>query len=277
VQDLAHGRMIDASINASFVAQAAGDRPEGREALAAAQDRLDNATRAAEQVSDATRISSQYDTTQYVNQMYKELAEGNYDAMEVSFKISSPVELDDPHMVILFKFQERDAKPGSEGLLIHAEALDPIGPKPKYIRVRQAGLPKGFKYLDSEVHIFNRGEEVATNASARRVELTREEAQQYLVIEHLGANKDATVPALAVAGTLPPERLKTLTLDQLNRTYYAKIGPDGSVLGLFADESCHLKSDDDAVLAAVSTAFFKPALVKGKPVEGVARVRLGEI
>lgn len=277
VQDLAWGRVVSEGLNASLVSQAAGTRPEGELAVNAANARVTDAVNAAEQLSDDMQFSSQYDTTQYVGKMYSELAEANYDAMEVSFRISSPVELDDPHMVILFKFQERDAKPGSEGLLIHAEALDPIGPKPKYIRVRQAGLPKGFKYLDSEVHIFNRGEEVATNASARRVELTREEAQQYLVIEHLGANKDATVPALAVAGTLPPERLKTLTLDQLNRTYYAKIGPDGSVLGLFADESCHLKSDDDAVLAAVSTAFFKPALVKGKPVEGVARVRLGEI
>ena len=223
------------------------------------------------------QYSSQYNTGQYVDQMHRELAEGNYDAMEVSFKISSPVELDDPHMVILFKFQERDAKPGTEGMLIHAEALDPVGPKPKYIRIRKAGLPRGFKYLDCEVHIFNRGEEVATNASSKRVELTREEAQQYLLIEHLGANKDATVPAAPVPGTLASTRLKELNLDQLNRTYYAKIASDGAVLGLFADESCNLKIDNDATLAVVSEVFFTPALVKGKPVEGVARVRLGEI
>jgi hypothetical protein len=282
VQDLAYGQMIAMNLNASQSALnaegATGTTGAMAQAnVAASQNAANAAMQAAAEAGAMMQYSSQYNTGAYADQMQRELAEGNYDAMEVSFKISSPVELDDPHMVILFKFQERDAKPGTEGMLIHAESLDPIGPRPKYMRIRKAGLPRGFKYLDCEVHIFNRGEEVATNASTKRVELTREEAQQYLLIEHLGANKDATVPAAPVPGTLASTRLKELSLDQLNRTYYAKIGPDGSVLGLYTDESCNLKIDNDATLAVVSEVFFKPALVKGKPVEGVARVRLGEI
>ena len=97
------------------------------------------------------------------------------------------------------------------------------------------------------------------------------------MIEHIGANKGKTTPALPVSGTLPPARLKELSLDQLNRTYYAKVAPDGKMLGLFADEACTLRIDHDLTLAAANEAFFKPALVNGKPVEGVARVRLGEI
>ena len=282
VQDLAYGSMIALNLNASQSAVnaegATGPSAAMAQANVAAEQAAANARmQGAAAEGAALQYSSQYNTGAYAEQMQRELADANYDAMEVSFKISSPVELDDPHMVILFKFQERDAKPGTEGMLIHAESLDAIGPKPKYIRVRKGGMPKGFKYLDCEVHLFNRGEEVATNASSRRVELTREEAQQYLVIQHLGANKDATVPAAAVSGTLSPDRLKALSTDQRNQTYYAKIGPDGAVLGLYADESCHLKIDNDPALAVVSEVFFKPALVKGKPVEGVARVRLGEI
>jgi hypothetical protein len=282
VQDQAYGRMIAKGIDMAVAGQNA-EYAKGSSFEAAAakayeeeQAKFQQSMDQAGAASDMMR-SSQFNTGQYADNMQRELAEGNYDAMEVSFKISSPVELDDPYMVILFKFQARDAKPGDESMLIHAESLDPIGPKPKYIRVRQGGLPEGFKFLDSKVHIFNRGEEVATNTSAKRVELTREEAQQYLIIEHLGANKDATVPAAVVPGTLASTRLKELTLDQQNRTYYAKVGPDGAVLGLFADESCNLKIDNDTTLAVVSEVFFKPALVKGKPVEGVARVRLGEI
>lgn len=282
VQDLAYGRMISLNMNATLGAMVAEANDGSTRAIAqaeaaAAQAIATEAMHSAASAGAQMQFSQQYNTGAYADRMKQELAEGNYDAMEVSFKISSPVELDDPHMVILFKFQERDAKPGEEGLLIHAKALDAIGPKPQYIRVREAGLPRGFKYLDCEVHIYNRGEEVATNASSKRVELTREEAQQYLVIEHIGANKDATVPAVAVPGTMPPARLKELTLDQLNRTYYAKVAPDGSLLGLYADESCNLQLSDAVTLAAVGEAFFKPALVKGKPVEGVARVRLGEI
>lgn len=282
VQDLAYGKIIDMNINASRM----GLATEGATGTTAEMAKADigrsqlEANAALQQAAAAgamLQYNDLYNTGTYVDKMYRELAEGNYDAMDVSFKISSPVELEDPYMVVLFRFQERDAKPGQESMIIHAEALDPIGPKPKFVRVRKGGLPRGFKYIDSEVHIFNRGKEVATNASSKRVELTREEAQQYFVIEHMGANKDATVPAAAVPGSLPPGRLKSLSLDQVNRTYYVKVAPDGSVAGLYADESCNLAIDDHDALAVVGEVFFKPALVKGTPVEGVARVRLGEI
>ena len=282
VQDLAYGSMIALNLNASQSAvnaegatgpSAAMARANIAGEQAAANARMQGA--AAE--GAAMQYSSQYNTGAYAEEMQRELSEGNYDAMEVSFKISSPVELDDPHMVILFKFQERDAKPGTASMLIHVESLDRIGPKPKYMRIRKGGLPQGFKYLDCEVHVFNRGEELATNASPKRVEITREEARQYLLIQHMGANKDATVPATVVSGMLPADRLKGLTPEQLNRIHYAKVGPDGSVLGLFADENCNLKIDNDPTLMVLGEVLFIPALVKGKPVEGVARVRLGEI
>lgn len=283
VRDLAYGRMISAEMGLAASNNAMANTPEGSASRGAVE--AAHAAASAEYAAgamqaggaDGSLLSAQYDTASYVHQMKLEQDAGNHDAMEVSFKVSSPVDLDDPYMVILFKFQERDAKPGTTGMLIHAEALEHIGPKPRYVRVRQGGMPVGFKYLDCEVHIFNRGREVATNQSSKRVELTRAEAQQYLVIEHVGANKDQTVPAIVVPGTMPRERLKDLTLDQLNRTYYAKIAPDGSLLDIFADESCSLRIDDATALAVVGEAFFKPALVKGKPVEGVARVRVGEI
>lgn len=283
VQDLAYGRMIAGEIGLASANNAVANTPEGsasRPAVVAAQQAAQAEYAAgAMQASGANdaMLSQQYDTAAYVHKMNLELDEGNHDAFEVSFKVSSPEELDNPHMVILFKFRERDAKPGTEGMLIHAEAIDRIGRNPKFIRVRQGGMPQGFKYLGCEVHIFNRGREVATNQSSKRVELSRSEAQQYLVIEHIGSNKGQTTPALVVPGTMPRERLKELTLDQLNRTYYARIAPDGSLVDLFADESCSLKIDDATTRSVVAEAFFKPALVKGKPVEGVARVRVGEI
>lgn len=180
-------------------------------------------------------------------------------------------------MVVLFRFQPPGGKPGEEGLLIHAKALDPIGNKPKYIRVREGGLPRGFKYLDCTVHIYNRGQEVATNVSPKRVELSRDEASQYMIVEHLGANKGATVPAVPVPGTLPLSRRQGLSLDQLNRTLFARIGPDGSVLGVFLDPGCDHRLEDAAPLAAIGDVLFKPALEQGKPREGMARFTLGGI
>jgi hypothetical protein len=282
VQDLAYGAMIRDSMNSGMLSAVADANATGPGAAASRAA----ADTAASQLVDSMRqfettnsmsSSSQYNTGMQANRMMQELDEANYDAIEVSFRISSPVELDDPYMVVLFKFLEREAKPGQEGMLIHAKSLDPIGPDRKYIRIREGGMPKGFTYVDCEVHIFNRGEEVATNLSPKRVELTRGEAKEYLVIEHLSTNKGATVPAVAVPGTLPRGRRQALSLDQLNRLCYAKIADDGSLLGVYLDEGCQQPLEDAGTQAAFGDVFFKPALEKGKPVGGVVRCTLGAI
>jgi len=211
------------------------------------------------------------------NDLANELAKGDFDAVEVSFRLSSPVELSDPYMVVLVEFQARDAKPGETGLLIHAKALGPVGPTPRLIVMKEGGMPVGFKLVRHEVHVYHQGREIASNVSSKRVELTRAEAQQYLVIEHIGAHKGATQPAAVAPGTLSPARRQQLSVDQLNRTFYARVSKDGDLLGAYADESCSLQLDDDAILAALGEVFFLPTLVSGKPAEGTARVRLGGI
>jgi hypothetical protein len=211
------------------------------------------------------------------NALALELAEGNFDLVDVSFKISSPEPLDDPYMVVLVEFQPRGAKPGDNSLLIHAKALDPIGPEPKYIRIREGGMPVGFKYLRHEVHIYNRGREVATNVSSRRVELSRDEAREYLLIEYLGSNKDATVPAAAVAGSLPASVRGRVSAEQLNRTCYARIAKDGRLTGLFADEAASLPIADADFAGLFADALYKPALAQGKPMDGVVRVKLADL
>jgi len=211
------------------------------------------------------------------NELAIELAKGDFDAVEVSFKLSSLEELADPYMVVLVEFQPREAKPGETGLLIHAKALGPVGPTPRAILMQEGGMPVGFKILRQEVHIYNHGEEIATNLSSKRVELTREEAREYLVIEHIGTHKGATVAASAVPGTLSPARRQQLTLDQLNRTLYAKVSKEGNLLGAFTDESCSVSIDNTDMLAALGEVFFKPALFQGKPVEAAARLRLADL
>lgn len=223
-------------------------------------------------------VASDYSSTpKMADALALELAEGNFDLVDVSFKISSPVPLDDPYMVVIVEFSPRGAKPGEISTLIHAKGLDPIGAEPKYIRIREGGLPVGFKYLRHEVHIYNRGREVATSESSKRVELSADEARQYLLIEHLAAHKDATLPPQPVAGSLPATVRQSVSAEQLNRPCYARVSADGALLGLFADEGVSLPLADDALVAAFAGAIFKPALAKGKPMNGVARVRLADL
>jgi len=228
--------------------------------------------------SDSANISASSDSSNTGSGALRmAMAAGNFDAMEVSFKVSSPVELDQPYVVILFRFHDPAAKPGANGLVIHAQALDPIDAKPRYVRILQGGLPVGFKYVDSTVHVYNRGVEAATNLSANRVEMSRHETQQYLLIQHRSAHKGESLPAAVVAGTLSRARRASLTPNQLTRTFYAKVTSDGSLLGIFADEDCSAPLEDAEVLTAAHEVFFMPALEAGKPVDGVARVRLSRL
>jgi len=290
VQDLAYGKMVSAELSNSFAQaaviaagdgdpfrQASGD-PGSEGALAAAARAYANLEVSRAQLDGSSQMMMQdrYNTGTHADTLAKELAEGNYDAVEASFKISSPIELNDPYMVLMFKILERDAKPGSEGMLIYAKTLDPITTKPHYIRVREGGLPRGFKFVECQIHIYNRGREVATNVSPKRVDLTRDEARQYILMEHLGANKGVTVPAMPTAGGLRPGDRERLTNEQLIRTSYVKVSPEGTLVAAFADEACTIQLDDGSMTAVLGEVFYKPALVNGKPVEGVARVRLSD-
>jgi hypothetical protein len=203
--------------------------------------------------------------------------EGKYDAMEVAFSISSPVELTNAFMVILYSFHDPAAKPGVDGMVIHVQALDAIDAKPRYVRVLKGGLPLGYSFVSCAVHIYSRGREVATNVSDKRVELTRDETRQYIVMEHIGGHKGATLAAAAVRGTLPRPRRESLSHDQLTRIIYVKVSSDGLPLGIFTNEACELQIDDSGTTAAVEDTLFRPALQKGKAVEGVARVRLADL
>lgn len=266
LQDIANGALVQESIIASGGAPAGGPgAPQGPDT-----DKYGEALTRIETSGQIVRDAQ--NNTEGIPS-----AGDNYDAVETSFRVSSASELEDPHLIVLFRFQEPGAKPGPARILIHAQAIDPVGSRPQRIFVRKTGLPPGFKFLNCEVHLYNRGEEVATNASPKRVELSRAEAQEYLVIEYLGANKRATLPAGVLPGTLRREQRDGLTPDQLDRTFYVRVAANGALIGAYADEACKRQLDDAAMEAALGEVFFRPALDKGKPVEGIGRVRLGDI
>jgi len=70
----------------------------------------------------------------------------------------------------------------------------------------------------------NRGEEVATNIAADRVELTRDEAFEYVKMEYEGAHKKDTLPAVPAMGKLPADLPARLAGGQYRATYYYNVG-----------------------------------------------------
>jgi hypothetical protein len=203
--------------------------------------------------------------------------EGAYDAMNVDFDISSEKPLNRPYLVIMVQYHAAGSKPGQVANWIYARALDPINHEAKKVHVEQGGFPPGFELQDFQVHLYNQGEEIATTVAPKRVALTRDEAFQYVVMEYVGAHKGATLPATPAMGRLPADLPARLANGQLKQTYYVKVAKDGKASAAFSDEACLQKVDDPYVQSVVSNLRFKPALDKGKPVEGVTALNLSRL
>lgn len=244
--------------------------------IAAAEDRL--ATSVDNLITDelASRSSINNPGTHAMT-LSEELAQEMFDAMAISFSISSPVPLEKPYVVIITRFREKDSKPGTAREWIYARALDAIESGPQFVQALQGGFPPGFILEKYHVHLFNEGREIATNVSPKRVELTAEEAFEYVKLQYVAAHKGATLPPTPAIARLPADMHSRLSGGQFNRTYYVKVGEDGTAGEAFLDADCSQKLDDPYVASLVQKIRFKPALENGKPVAGLAPLRLNKL
>jgi hypothetical protein len=204
-------------------------------------------------------------------------SEDNYDAMDVAFEVSSERPLTSPYLVIIVQYRVTDGKPGQVANWIYARALPPIGREARKVHIEQGGFPLGFELQDFQVHLYNRGEEIATTVAPQRVELTRDEAFQYVLGPYLSSHKGATLPATPAMGRLPADLSARVASGQLKPVYYVKVAKDGKVSATFADESCAEKVNDPYLEAVLKNFRFKPALDKGEPVDGVALLQLNQL
>jgi hypothetical protein len=200
-----------------------------------------------------------------------------YDAMNVTFEVSSETPLNSPYVVTMTRFHPKGTKPGTIQNLVYAKALHPIDTHPASVHLLEGGFPPDFELLDLQVHIYNRGEEVATNVSAKRVPLTRDEAFEYVKIEYVGAHKGETLPAVPAMGILPADLPRHLADGQFRETLYVKVSKDGGAGEPYEDASCTKKVADPYLYGVVRCIRFNPALAQGEPVEGVASLDLRKL
>ena len=245
-------------------------------AIQGAQARVDSTSGS----FDNALMASQSDFNnigEYAGKMQEELEKKLFDAMELTFEVSSEKTLHSPYVVIIATYQEKDGRPGEYKNWIYAQSLDPVGSVPHKVHIKRGGFPPGFEMKDYQVHLYNKGTELATNIAPKRVALTRNEAFQYVRIEYISGHKNATLPAVPAMGKLPADLRTRLASGQYAEAFYVKVSKDGQALDAYVDESCSRKADDPYVIALVKAIGFKPALDKGKPVEGISRLKLSEL
>ena len=199
------------------------------------------------------------------------------DAVDVAFKVSSGHRLDRPYIVTIAQFSRRDVSSAGTQRLIYAKALDPIGIQPTAVHFVEEGFPPAFELKSFEVHLYNQGAEVATNVAPRRVELTRDEAFEYVKSVYLGAHRGDTLPATPLMGKLPASLAARLADGQYRATFYIKVSKDGLADEAFLDPACTKKAEDPYLESVVKCIRFKPALSQGQPTDGVAELNLGKL
>lgn len=199
-----------------------------------------------------------------------------FDALDISFEISAPRALEHPYVVAVSRYHERGAPEGTVRNWIYAQALERVDSKTRTIRFLAGGFKPGFQLKSFEVHLYNDGNEVATNLSSKRVPLSREDAFEYVKMEYVGSHKGATLPAAPAMGELPADLPSRIALGQMNHAFYVKVSKDGVGGPAFLDETCSQKADP-YVDSVVAKLLFKPALKDGKPVDGIAVVDLGHL
>ena len=205
------------------------------------------------------------------------LATGGLDAIDVEFDIRSAKMLQNPYVVTLTRFRAAGARPGMVQNMVYARSLHPIDEHLSHVHFVQEGFPFGFELIDFQLHVYNRGEEIATNVAANRVELTREEAFEYVKIEYMGAHPKDTLPASAAMGKLPSDLPSLLAKGRYAGSFYVKVSPDGLSNGAYSDPACTRKIDDPYLDSVVTKIRFKPALRNGKPVDGTAALNLNKL
>jgi len=197
--------------------------------------------------------------------------------MEVSFDVTSPQPLTDAYVVVLARYHDPAQPKDTARNWICAESLGRVTDPPRRVHILQGGFPRGFELEQVTVHLFDHGRETASNVAERRIALTRDEAFQFMVVDYFATRKDATLPPTLAMGRLSTERRARLSAGELGQTYFVRVNKDGLPRGAFRDEACTRRADGAALDAVFADGRFRPALVKGQPVDGVARMSLGEL
>lgn len=225
----------------------------------------------------AANANSDLNNTAYhVQVLNDELAKKLYDAISLTFQISSAQPLLHPYVLVTAQLREPGGGPEYKNWIL-AKQLNPIRDGAAKIKIVQNGLPPGFSIEKLQVHLYDQGKEIPTTVSPKRVELTFDDAFQYLLIDYLTTNKGATLPATPGLAFLPPDFDARVAKSEFKPAYYIKVSKDGTPGEVFLDQRCTEKSTDDYINTVLSKVRFKPALDKGKPVEGIAKVVLGKL
>ncbi len=205
--------------------------------------------------------------------LQEELDKGLFDAVLVTCELSVPQRINDPYLVIITNYKVK-AEPNVVKSWVYAKSLTRLDETPQKVRILQGGFPPGFELVRQEMHLYGAGYELGTNVAEKNVPLTRDEAHEYLVVDHIATHKGATLPPSVALGVGAKVFYPHYGSEQVKQEIYVQVDQDGRPHGAFRDEAGNQPFGDDFLEGLVGKTLFKPALKDGKPVAGVVWLKI---
>jgi hypothetical protein len=202
--------------------------------------------------------------------------EDEFDGFAVAFEVSTPQALDDAYGVLRLRYRE-STQPGAT--LLHAMKLfrlRKLDAKPRKVVVRQFGLRPGFSVESFQVHLYAEGRELATNLSPNRVDVTEDEAHQFLILRHVHRHAAASLPVQIAPELLRPAPPALADGGVAALLVNVEVDVDGRVTAVVpgAVDSGAVGAE---LLDELRRVRFLPALLNGRPVAGRGAFAVGEL
>jgi len=144
--------------------------------------------------------------------------------------------------------------------------------RPRHVRVHQDGLPATSEVRRIDIHLFTNGEELPTNLSKKRFTITRDEAQDYLIVNHVAKHTGHSLPPTPVWSLAPPSLRAADNGAAFDFPLTVEIDPRGNVTQVRRGALVV----PDPIVAIAKAVPFLPALAEGEPVAAVATFNLAD-
>lgn len=202
------------------------------------------------------------------DRLIHDLGNGWSDRLDLEFTVSSPQPVDDAYLVLSTVFLAPNHQEPFRRVL--AQKIGRIGPKPRRVSIYETDFPAGFHVTDYTISLYGGGQEIATNLAADRLDLSAEQAYDYIVADYLATHKDKSLPPAAVL-MVPKSRLAAQLTPRLDTPVFVSVDRDGHVQAVSTQRDGRELPPRD-IVDALQNFRFIPALDHGVPIAGRAKL-----
>lgn len=209
-----------------------------------------------------------------ISRAVRDASGGHPDRLDFELEISSPEPLDNAYFILVTEFSV-PSSPTELHNRVYVDRLPSLDGKPHKVKIYERDYPVGFQLRGYTLSVYSNGQEVATNMSRNRVDLTADEAYQYVALDYLASHKGETHPPAAILMTSRSRLRAVADPAAFRQPVFVSVDQNGNVVSVSASDT-GAQPVPTSIANALQDFRFVPALNKGAPVAGRAKIVLAE-